>query len=169
MQGATTQALSVPSQNLQPETAQGAALQNRPFKSDTVQACSHSAYRPYIERGPAHIHPEDYLPVIKTLSPSLYGPLSKVVEDCELWPIFRQKAAQDFCKGDENCFLEYSPLSPFCFAESMGSSRYQGGSKLRERLQISYFSLNDLAEIAEQLILERDSRQTSVFQHDLEE
>ena len=53
-----------------------------------------------IRREISHIRPEDFLPILCAQWPAKCELFSKIVADCELWRLYREKAAEAFCKAD---------------------------------------------------------------------
>lgn len=115
-----------------------------------IQGCTPS--QPCTVRGLTDIHPREFLPVVKRFLPASYELFSKVVEDRELWEEFRQRAAEAFCKENKACFLNKTPLSPFYFAHIEGAMKYHGPHPTRYVPDISYYTLADLAVIAENVV-----------------
>jgi len=111
-------------------------------------------HRRYIGRGLSDIRPEDLLPILCAQWPARCELFSTIVADCELWRIYREKAAEVFCKEDGRYFLECTPAFPLYFLCIDAGTNYHGQSKWLEQLHMNSVSLGDLVEIAERLILE---------------
>lgn len=138
--------------NPQPEKGKaGRFLQDNNAPRHMVECRSQTGVVYYISPEIANIHPADYMPVVQSLLPSKHELFLEVLADDELYQIFRQKAAEAFCKGEKSCFLSM-PAFPFCFVlDTVKKYPYIGRSICYSFLLHDY-ELADLALIAEQLI-----------------
>lgn len=123
----------------------------------SVAASGHGGYRDapgqsYTPNEKNRVFPEDYLPLIAHFLPSKHELFLKVLKDDELWTNFRQTAAEAFCTGDKTYYLENNHMYPLCFAGLRDFSPYD--LSLLDRLTPDhlYYSLSDLAVIAEKVV-----------------
>lgn len=95
------------------------------------------------------IPPQEFLRAIESALPEAHGLLSAILNDDELWPIFRQRAAAAFCREDASSFLEGLPGYPFCFACPTEVRPYSGQYK---RVHHWFYTFHDLAALAQKVI-----------------
>lgn len=120
-------------------------------RSPGVRPSSQSFAQYYKVPGIRRILPEGCRPVPLSLLPEKYVPLLKVSTDDELWEIFRQKAAEAFCKEDSAYCLNI-PSFPLCFAGIEERLPYQSRPKIFPPETMLNYAMDDLCLIADEIM-----------------
>lgn len=94
-------------------------------------------------------NPAEYLVIVRLVLPEKYELFLRIVEDRELWPLFREKAAEVFCMGDKAYLLKNIRPYPLCFAHIGAERRSVPDPWHHEKLRNRHYTYCDLAELAE--------------------
>lgn len=117
---------------------------------DTKKIHPATLSRAKIERRLDETSPEAFLKVIQAVAPSAYEPLSRVLADHELWMIFREKAAETFCKADASYYLKYIPAYPLCIAMPAGCMPSLSSHPCYRHGVVTF---EDLAKLADKILM----------------